>query len=308
MPAEKYKLLKKESELICLKEALYGNRVFMFRDDPTDFAFGGNKVRFYEYLIPEIIRQKPDVLLTNGSAYSNHIRVTAEVAALLGIQCVILLTQDSLNENTTQNVKISLSLGAKVETVGTFATLLKTSEYAENLTKEGKKVFLVPTGGHLTSALNAYVSVAVDSLTKLEEKNIHPKYIFLPCASGTTHAGLLCAASRIKLPKVISFAVANKAGKAAKEIDRFIKSGNGFFPDLILEDSINVIQTDKNDYGHPDEELLDLRKNIYKTDGILLDPTYNINAFYGMSKFLSEEREKADVLYINTGGYTGEIA
>lgn len=30
--------------------------IWMKRDDTLDFAFGGNKVRLYEYILPEIVR------------------------------------------------------------------------------------------------------------------------------------------------------------------------------------------------------------------------------------------------------------
>ena len=85
MSEERYQLLTKKAQILPLSEKINGHRVFMYRDDPEDFGFGGNKVRFFEYLIPEILREKPDALVTSGSMYSNHIRVTAQVAARLNI-------------------------------------------------------------------------------------------------------------------------------------------------------------------------------------------------------------------------------
>ena len=87
MSDERYQLLTKKTQLMSMSETVNGHRIFMYRDDPEDFGFGGNKVRFFEYLIPAILREKPDVLVTTGSMYSNHIRVTAQVAAKLNIPC-----------------------------------------------------------------------------------------------------------------------------------------------------------------------------------------------------------------------------
>ena len=306
MTDDRFQLIKKPSELIQLKEKVNGHSVFLYRDDPTDFAFGGNKVRFFEYLIPEILKEKPDMLLTTGSPYSNHVRVTAEVARLLGLSCEILLTEDRVPENLTGNLKLSEEAGAVINPVGTFAVLIKAAERKEELEKTGKKVFLVPNGGHTPGALRAYAGVSSSLLEALEKAKVKPKYIFLPCASGTTQAGLLCGAAKRKLPEVISFTVANTAKRAEKEMTRFIKSGSEYFPGFQFNEAINIRDIDKNDYGCPDEDLLALRRKIYREDNVLLDPTYNINAFYGMTEFLNNDGSPEDVVYLNTGGYLGD--
>ena len=141
-------------------------------------------------------------------------------------------------------------------------------------------------------------------MAELERGKITPAAIYLPCASGTTQAGVLCGAAKRKLPPVVSFAVANTPAKAEKGINRLIRSAAEYLPQGFTPDKISVTDCQKNDYGHPDEELLALRAKIMETDGIPLDPTYNINAFYGMVQQLLQTPGTGDVLYINTGGYT----
>lgn len=303
MPKDYYQLLTKKPQLLPLSERVNGHRIFMYRDNPEDFGFGGNKVRFFEYLIPEILKEAPDILVTTGSMYSNHIRVTAQVAAQLNLPCKLFLTDDA-PEALFGNTALAKSYGAELNFIGEFAALLKVNEYVKMIEAEGKKVFLIPNGGHTPGAIRAYARVINETLEELERQKIAPTTIYLPCASGTTQAGVLCGAANHKLPPVISFAVANTPAKAEKGINRLIRSAAEYLPQGFTPDKISVLNCNKDNYGHPDEELLSLRSKLMEKDGIRLDPTYNINAFYGMVQHLSQTPGTGDVLYINTGGYT----
>jgi len=304
MPKDYYQLLTRKPQLLPLSEKINGHRIFMYRDDPEDFGFGGNKVRFFEYLIPEILKEKPDILVTTGSMYSNHIRVTAQVAANFNIPCKLFLTEEDMPDTLFGNIALAKNYGAELQFIGQFAALLKVNEYVKMMEAEGKKVFLIPNGGHTPGAVRAYARVMDETLAELERGKITPTTIYLPCASGTTQAGVLCGAAKRKLPPVVSFAVANTPAKAEKGINRLIRSAAEFLPQGFAPDKISVMDCEKNDYGHPDEELLALRAKIMERDGIQLDPTYNINAFYGMVQQLMQTPGTGDVLYINTGGYT----
>ena len=304
MSNDRYQLLTKKPQILLLSEKVNGHRIFMYRDDPDDFGFGGNKVHFFEYLIPEIIREKPDVLVTSGAMYSNHIRVTAQVAARLGIECKLFLTEEEMTEPFVGNVALAKSYGAEIQCIGHAMALLKIGEYVKQLEESGKKVFWVPNGGHTPGAVRAYAQVMDETMEELEKQKVHPTTIYLPCASGTTQAGVLCGAAKRKLPPVVSFAVANTQKKAEKGIVRLIQSAAEYLPQGFAPEEVTVHDCGKNDYGRPDEELLALREKIIKQDGIQLDPSYNINAFYGMIKELEQTPGTGDVLYINTGGYT----
>src|SRR4026207_1757017 len=67
-----------------------GGRVEIFakRDDcNSGLAFGGNKARKLEYLVPAAAAQTCDTLVTAGGIQSNHTRQVAAVAAKLGMKC-----------------------------------------------------------------------------------------------------------------------------------------------------------------------------------------------------------------------------
>src|SRR5205085_7651308 len=57
-----------------LSAALGGPQLYVKRDDLTGLAFGGNKTRQLEYVLGEIMRQAPDVLVTGANIQSNWSR------------------------------------------------------------------------------------------------------------------------------------------------------------------------------------------------------------------------------------------
>ena len=68
--------------------------VFIKRDDLTTLALGGDKPRKLEYEIAQAKAQGADILVTCGSAQSNHARLTTAAARRLGLDCAVVLSDD----------------------------------------------------------------------------------------------------------------------------------------------------------------------------------------------------------------------
>src|SRR5918996_3301163 len=74
-----------------LSEHLGGARIWAKRDDcNSGLAFGGNKTRKLEYLVPDALAQGADTLVSIGGVQSNHTRQGAAVAAKLGLKAVLV--------------------------------------------------------------------------------------------------------------------------------------------------------------------------------------------------------------------------
>ena len=72
---------------------LGGPNIFIKRDDCTGLATGGNKTRKLEFLIPDAIKNKAELIVTVGAVQSNHARQTAAACTLMGLKCLIILEQ-----------------------------------------------------------------------------------------------------------------------------------------------------------------------------------------------------------------------
>jgi len=78
-----------------LSEALGGPHLLIKRDDLTGVAFGGNKVREFEYSLAPAVEQRCDILVNSAAAQSNQSRQTAAVAAKLGMRSAIIARRDA---------------------------------------------------------------------------------------------------------------------------------------------------------------------------------------------------------------------
>ena len=76
-----------------ISEELNGPQIFIKRDDCTGLATGGNKTRKLEFILPDVIKNNADLVVTVGAIQSNHARQTAAACAKLGIKCLIVLEQ-----------------------------------------------------------------------------------------------------------------------------------------------------------------------------------------------------------------------
>src|ERR1700743_3121689 len=54
----------------------------------SGLAFGGNKLRKLEYIVPDAIASNADTLVSIGGVQSNHTRMVAATAAKIGMKCV----------------------------------------------------------------------------------------------------------------------------------------------------------------------------------------------------------------------------
>jgi 1-aminocyclopropane-1-carboxylate deaminase len=102
-----------------LSARLGGAQVWAKREDVSSgLAFGGNKIRKLEYLVPEALAQGADTLVSIGGIQSNHTRQVAAVAAHLGMKCRLVQEKwvdwdDPVNDKVG-NILLSRIMGADV--------------------------------------------------------------------------------------------------------------------------------------------------------------------------------------------------
>ena len=100
-----------------------GYEIYAKRDDiSSGLAFGGNKIRKLEWLIPDARKKKCDTLVSIGGIQSNHTRQVAAVAAVTGFKCR-LVQEDWANDKNgvydkVGNILLSRMMGAITELKG----------------------------------------------------------------------------------------------------------------------------------------------------------------------------------------------
>jgi 1-aminocyclopropane-1-carboxylate deaminase len=141
--------LKRLSAHLGGKVQLYAKR----EDCNSGLAFGGNKTRKLEYLIPEALAQGCDTLVSIGGIQSNQTRQVAAVAAHLGMKCVLVqenwVNYSDAVYDRVGNIEMSRIMGADVrlDAAGFDIGIRPSWEQAmDDVRKAGGKPFPIPAG------------------------------------------------------------------------------------------------------------------------------------------------------------------
>ncbi len=141
--------LKRLSAHLGGKVELYAKR----EDCNSGLAFGGNKTRKLEYLIPEAIEGGYDTLVSIGGIQSNQTRQVAAVAAHLGMKCVLVqenwVNYSDAVYDRVGNIEMSRIMGADVrlDAAGFDIGIRPSWEQAmEDVRRAGGKPFPHPRG------------------------------------------------------------------------------------------------------------------------------------------------------------------
>lgn len=284
----------------------YGNNhIFMKRDDMIPFSFGGNKARKAAEFYKEIKKSKADVVMTYGSNSSNHCRITANMAAAMGLSCHIISPEE--NRELLYNTRMVEDFGAVIET----CPVTRVAETIENrraaYEAEGKIPFFITGGGHGNPGTESYVKAYREIEDYEKENRIYFDYIFHASGTGATQAGLVCGKllSGDKKRKIVGISIAREEKRGRQVVKESIEEylGRDFQrlyreEDLIFTDAFRL-----GGYGQYNEEVAKTISKVMVQEGIPMDSTYVGKAFWGMCRYLEENGiTDKNILFIHTGG------
>lgn len=300
----KYQLAHNTSSLYRLNYSINDTHIYMKRDDILDFAFGGNKVRLFEYIIPMIIEKRATKIITFGSIHSNHIRVAAAVASILGIECDLIVLRNGNEEVAKGNGCLIHKYGANIVYCNTKDAHQFIDDYLKNQNLRNINYFWIPGGAHISEAIFGYVEAAEEILEQSKALNIKIDGIFMPCGTGTSQAGMLYGVED-KIP-VYGISVARSVERCKEEILNLLvnvdKNEQKLEKDNRWEKYIRVIDNNIMYGMQISGDKANVASELVKTDGIILDPIYNEKTFCRMVQYLKEHKRFKNVIYINTGG------
>ncbi|NAT16602.1 1-aminocyclopropane-1-carboxylate deaminase, partial [Pseudomonas syringae pv. actinidifoliorum] len=221
--------LKRLSEHLGGKVDLYAKR----EDCNSGLAFGGNKTRKLEYLVPEAIEGGYDTLVSIGGIQSNQTRQVAAVAAHLGMKCVLVQENwvnysDALYDRVG-NIEMSRIMGADVrlDSAGFDIGIRPSWEKAmADVVESGGKPFPIPAGcsEHPYGGLG-FVRFADEVRQQEEELGFKFDYIVVCSVTGSTHAGMLVGfAADGRAQRVIGIDASAKPDKTREQVLRIAQN------------------------------------------------------------------------------------
>jgi D-cysteine desulfhydrase len=282
-----------------------GADVWIKRDDLTGFAMGGNKARKAEFLLADAVRKGCDVVLTAGPIQSNHARVIAAAARRFSMDCHLFLAGEESNPHTG-NMLLNALANAQIHRVASKERQSTMEAFAGRLRDEGKRPYVIPVGGSNEVGALGYVLGFQEFENQLGSLATRPTSLIFGSSSGGTHAGLLAGHaltnSQVKLlgmrvdrgPNLerLICSVANALSKGLGLTKQFQESDVVLNSDYVGEG-----------YAVPSAAGVAALKELWGSEGILLDPVYTAKAMAGLMD-LARKGEWAGgrVVFLHSGG------
>jgi L-cysteate sulfo-lyase len=295
-------------------------RLYVKRDDLMGLGGGGNKLRKLEFLLGDAISQGSDTFITVGGLQSNHARLSAAAAAHIGMTCELVLTEvvPRSDEAYRRNGNILLDeiFGAKIHLLsGTQNALDFATDRVKVLKSEGRRPYLVGSGGSSPLGCLGYANCAVEILEQKQEIEGGFTQIIVPNGSSGTHAGLAAGFASVGMnpARISSYAVLNPARETQFKTYELAKAALALLDPTksIDSDAIHVSDDQLGDgYGIPTPAMLEAVRIMARTQGLLLDPVYTGKAFAGLISAVRSGANKPGeaILFLMTGGLPGLFA
>ncbi len=179
-------------EVPALAEKLGTGRMFIKRDDKTNAVYGGNKVRKLEFILADVVRQGLGSMLTIGGIGSNHLLATTVHGNSQGLKTHGIVMPQPVTPHVKKSLLLYAHFGTALHLVEGDANLPgELSRLLDENAVKGNPMYFVPAGGSSPLGTIGYVEAAFELRRQIGEGLLpEPDYIFVPCGSGGTAAGL----------------------------------------------------------------------------------------------------------------------
>lgn len=296
-----------------LSEMLGGPRLWVKRDDCTGLSSGGNKTRKLEYLMADAQAKGADTVITQGATQSNHARQTAAAAAKLGMKCHILL-EDRTGSNDTEynlngNVLLDRLHGAPItKRAGGTDMAAEMEKYADELSIDGAKCYIIPGGGSNAIGALGYVNCARELTEQAAEIGLKIDALVHATGSSGTQAGLATGFAAIK-SDIHLLGIGVRAPKEKQEqmvYDLAVKTAEYLDVGTVIErEKIRAICDYVGPgYGLPTDGMRNAVKLLAQTEGLLFDPVYSGKGLDGLIDQIKQGyfKDMENVVFLHTGG------
>ncbi|WP_395109062.1 1-aminocyclopropane-1-carboxylate deaminase [Actinomadura sp. SCN-SB] len=300
-----------------LTDHLGGARVWAKREDcNSGLAFGGNKTRKLEYLVPDALAQGADTLVSIGGVQSNHTRQVAAVAAKAGLKAVLVQESwvewpDAVNDKVG-NILLSRVMGADVRLVrAEFGIGFKDSwhQALEDVRAAGGTPYAIPAGAsdHRLGGLG-FANWAYEVREQERELGVFFDTIVVCSVTGSTQAGMIAGFSGQDRPRrVLGIDASATLAETRAQVEKIARNTAeliGLGRDL-RDEEITVLEGWAGDrYGIPVQSTVDAIRLTGRFEGVILDPVYEGKSMAGLIDLVrrGDIPKNSNVLFAHLGG------
>ena len=300
-----------------LTQYLGGAQIWAKREDcNSGLAYGGNKMRKLEYIVPDAIASGADTLVSIGGYQSNHTRQVAAVAAKLGMKARLVQERwvdwpDAVNDKVG-NILLSRIMGADVrlDQSGFDIGIRSSWEDALNDVRDaGGTPYGIPAGAseHPLGGLG-FANWAREVEQQEAVLGVFFDTIVVCTVTGSTHAGMIAGFAGLEHPRrVIGIDASATLEKTRAQVERIARHTAdliGLGRDL-RDDEITVLDGWAGDlYGIPVQSTIDAIRLSGELEGMIIDPVYEGKSMAGLIELVrgGDISASSTVLYAHLGG------
>jgi 1-aminocyclopropane-1-carboxylate deaminase len=300
-----------------LSDHLGGARIWAKREDcNSGLAYGGNKTRKLEYLLPDALAQGADTLVSIGGIQSNHTRQVAAVAARAGLKAVLVQEKwvdwpDPVNDRVG-NILLSRIMGADVR-LGSdgFGIGFKDSwhQALDDVRAAGGVPYAIPAGAsdHRLGGLG-FANWADEVRQQEQELGIFFDTIVVCSVTGSTQAGMIAGfAGQDRPRRVLGIDGSAKIDETRAQVEKIARNTAeliGLGRDLRAEEIVVLEGWAGDLYGIPVESTVEAIRLTGRLEGVILDPVYEGKSMAALIDLVRDGDipKDSNVLYAHLGG------
>jgi 1-aminocyclopropane-1-carboxylate deaminase len=290
--------------------------IFAKRDDcNSGLAYGGNKLRKLEYIVPDAIASNADTLVSIGGVQSNHTRMVAAVAAKIGMKCLLIQESWVPHEDAVYdrvgNILLSRIMGAETRLVDQGFDIGIRESWTKALGEvraRGGKPYAIPAGAsvHKYGGLG-YVGFAEEVRAQEAAMGLRFDYIVVCTVTGSTHAGMVVGfAADGRARNVIGIDASCTPAQTRAQVLDIARNTAALLdqPETRPEDVVLIEDYAYPVYGVPSQETIAAIRLSARLEGMITDPVYEGKSMQGMIDLVRKGFFPAGskVLYAHLGG------
>ena len=304
-----------------LSNHLGGAQVWAKREDVNSgLAFGGNKVRKLEYIVPDVLASGADTLVSIGGYQSNHTRAVAAVAAHLGLKARLVQEKwvpwdDPVNDKVG-NILLSRMMGAdsRLDPAG-FDIGIRDSwkDALREVEEGGGTAYPIPAGAseHPLGGVG-FANWAFEVAEQEEALGVHFDTIVVCTVTCSTHAGMIAGFAALEdltgvRRRVIGIDASATLAKTRDQLERIARHTAEVI-DLgrdLRDDEFTLLDGWAGDlYGIPVDSTMAAMRLGAELEAMITDPVYEGKSLAGLIDLVRERDIPADstVLFAHLGG------
>ena len=294
-----------------------GVDIYAKREDcNSGLAFGGNKLRKLEYIVPDAIAAGADTLVTIGGVQSNHTRLVAATAAKIGMKCRLVQESwvpfpDAVYDRVG-NILLSRIMGAEIELVdeGFDIGIRESWQRAlDDVKARGGVPYPIPAGAsvHKYGGLG-YVGFAEEVRAQEAAMGLRFDYVVVCTVTGSTHAGMLVGFAKDgRANRVIGIDASGTLEQTRAQVLGIARNTAALIElgqDIADDDLTLIPDYAYPAYGVPSEETNAAMRLCARMEGMMTDPVYEGKSMQGLIDLVRKGYFPAGskVLYAHLGG------